>query len=134
MATIDQIKPDSPVIIDPAKHDLDRLGLMAGVEGTESITLHGEDATNFLSWVREYWRAEFEEDLQGLSTHVDHGDLLTTWVPLVTFREDLCARAAPRQEPALASLLDTLRQLLREWRSAGVDTVMISGRDARRDS
>lgn len=131
MATIDQIKSGSPVILDPAQHDLDRLVMLRTMESPTPITLQGEEAETFLRWAKEHWRAEFEQDLQGLCRHVEYGDLLTTSLPLVTFREDLCARAVPRQDEEMATLMDRLRQALREWRSSGVDTVCISGCDAR---
>ena len=131
MATLAQIKPDGPILLDPAQHDLDRPGVQVGAEGADTIRLDGAQAETFLRWVRVHWAPEFERDLQGLCVHEDLGGLLTTFVPFVTFREDLCCRTAPRKDAELAGLLDALRADTRAWRSAGVDTVSISGCDNR---
>lgn len=131
MASIDQVWCEGPVIIDPARCWLDRIGVIVGMDGAPALVLEGEKAKRFYDWVREYWRERFERDLQGLSTHPSYGPLLTTWLPLVTFREDLCARAEPRKDEALTELLDELRAAMRNWRAAGADTVFISGVDAR---
>lgn len=131
MATLAHIKPDGPILLDPAQHDLDRPGVQVGVEGADTIRLDGAQAEAFLRWVRGHWAPEFERDLQSLCIHEDLGGLLTTFVAFVTFREDLCCRAAPRKDAELAGLLDALRKDTQAWRAAGVDTVSISGCDDR---
>lgn len=131
MATLDQIKPDGPILLDAAQHDLDRAGMVVGLNGANTITLEDEDVTTFLRWAADHWRPEFERDLQSLATHKDYGDLLTTEQPLVVFREDLCVRAIPRSDEKIAELMDRLRLGMREWREAGADTVVISGCDGR---
>jgi hypothetical protein len=131
MASISDINPFSPIILDPAQFVLDRPNVTVCMDTVGSIRLDGERAETFIFWVRKHWREDFEKDLQGLATDVDLGDLLTTWIPLVTLREDLCCRTLPRENQLVAELLDELRTLTREWRAAGVDTVFISGKDAR---
>lgn len=129
MATLEKIDLLGPVLLDPAQHDLDCHGSVKQVSGVDSITLTGADASTFYAWVAEFWKELFEQDLQGLSTSEEHGDLLTTWLPLVTFREGLCTYAGPRKRVATAALLDKLRTLTRHWRDNGVDEVYISGVD-----
>jgi len=96
MATLAQIKPDGPILLDPAQHDLDRPGVQVGAEGADTIRLDGAQAETFLRWVRVHWAPEFERDLQGLCVHEDLGGLLTTFVPFVTLREDLWSDCAPQ--------------------------------------
>lgn len=129
MAKLERIDLLGPVLLDPTQYDLDCIGSVKQVTGVDSITLTGTDAATFYSWVAEFWTDLFEEDLQSLSTSEEHGDLLTTWLPLVTFREGLCTYAAPRKQVVMADLLDKLRTLTRHWRDNGVDEVYISGVD-----
>ncbi|MBA1280335.1 hypothetical protein [Stutzerimonas stutzeri] len=131
MAKLEQVERGGPVLIDPAQYDLDRWATTQSVVGVQPVELNGKDAETFFHWVAECWRPEFELNLQSLSRHETHGDLLTTWLPLVTFREDLCCRGTLRENEAIRKLLDTLRLLTREWRAAGVDTLYISGRDSK---
>jgi hypothetical protein len=93
------------------------------MEGIQDILLEAEDAETFYRWVANYWQSEFERDLQNLCESPIHGALLSTWMPLVTFREGICCRGLPKQEDAISALMERLRVLTREWRAAGVDTV-----------
>ncbi|WP_122665110.1 hypothetical protein [Pseudomonas viridiflava] len=127
MATLECIDRSGPVLIDPCQYDLDSWVILKPVPGVQPIELSGQEAKTFYQWVGKFWRTEFQKDLQGIATHVTHGDLLTTWIPLVTLREDMCCRSTPREDNDLCELLDKLRLLTREWRAAGVDTVCISG-------
>lgn len=131
MARLDQIKSESPFFIDPAQHDLDCPGMMSTMKSPERIALLGQDAIAFRRWIEESWRKEFEQDLQSLFADENGKDLLSTFLPLVTFMDDVCVRSSAHEDEETAPLMDRLRQELRSWRAAGVDTIFISGFDAR---
>lgn len=131
MATIEQLDITGPVILDPYQYDLDRPVISQPVEDVLQIRLEGEEASTFFAWVSTYWRAEFERDLQGLWTSDELGPMKTTWLPLVTLREDLCVRETPQSDLRVRELLEKLRTLMRSWRGAGVDTVYISAVEER---
>ena len=128
MAKIAWIDLDGPVLIDPFRTNPDRR-ITEPVEEQASVELSGDAARKFYKWVQSFWLDEFESDLQGLATHVRHGDVLTTGLPLAAFLEDLCCRNERGQDPSVDKLLDMLRERARAWQAAGADTVYISGRD-----
>ena len=123
MTSIKQIDLTRPLVIESAQYKLDESGVVMGVPGTQDIVLTGEDAATFYAWVVSYWQPEFEGNLQSLCSDAVHGPTLTTWMPLVTFREEICCRGLPKQDEAISALMERLRELTREWRAAGVDTV-----------
>lgn len=132
MLTIETINPGDKIFIDPYQYDLDGEGRhLRPVEGLDYIALDGEDVRTFLAWVSNSWREDFECDLQGLCEDADGRPLLTTSLPLVDFREDYCTRRPEGMDEATIQMLVELRDLTREWRGEGVDTVCISGYDAR---
>lgn len=127
MASMKQIDVTRPLVIESAQYKLDQRGVTAGVPGANDIVLEGEDAATFYAWVGSYWQPEFEHNLQSLCSDAAHGPMLTTWMPLVTFREEICCRGLPKQHEAISALMERLRGLTREWRAAGADTVYFHG-------
>jgi hypothetical protein len=127
MASIIQIDLTRPLVLESAQYKLDQGGVTVGVPGTQDIILEGEDAETFFAWVLSYWKQEFEGNLLSLCTNAAHGPMLTTWLPLVTFREDICFRGFPIHHEAILALMERLRVLTRDWRAAGVDTVYFHG-------
>jgi len=129
VAKLAWIDMEGPVLIDPFRSDLDRRVAMP-VEGQASVELFGEEARSFYKWVQNYWLDEFEHDLQSLSTHVVHGDLLTSGLPVDTFLEELCCRNERGADQSVDTLVDMLIDRTRAWREAGADAIYISGRDS----
>lgn len=131
---ISEIDTSHEVSIWPLRHSLDGPSLEL-VDGLEGITLTPAEAKMFLGWIEgTSWKSKLEEDLQSGSQDSEGNPLLSTWMPLVTFREDLCAGGRHLQDDILISLMDRLRPSTRGWRELGVDTVVISGRIRRIDS
>ncbi|HDR9068180.1 TPA: hypothetical protein QDA90_003488 [Burkholderia vietnamiensis] len=127
MSTLDAIDTDKPLTLTGYQHDLDA-ALTAPVGSLSQISLVGEDAERLLAWAAQpSWRSEFETDLQCIAQDSAGQPLLTTWIPLVTFREDFCAGGRHIQDGATQALMDRLRIEMRGWRDAGADTVDISG-------
>lgn len=126
MATLEKIDRQQPLDITPYQHDLDRPSLNF-CDGASGVVLTGQDVALFLAWAAR-WRPELEKDLQSIAQDSDGNALLTTWMPLVTFRESFCAGGRHEQDAATRGLMERLRSDLREWRGLGVDTVDISGR------
>lgn len=128
MATLKQIDVSLSLMLCPCQHDLDG-PITRFVESVEPIILDGEDVTLFLAWAQQDgWRGQFEADLQSIANDSLGRKLLTTWMPLVTFRESFCAGGRQMQDPSTQALMERLRAATREWRTAGVDTVDVSGR------
>lgn len=126
MSSIAHLSPAGPLFFDPAQFDLDRPGHLAVVSGLKPVVLEGDEAQAFLHWAAGRWKSAFERDLQKLCRHESWGDLLTTTLPLVSFREHYCTMALA-DDPEGSALLGRLRDETRGWREAGVDTVIISG-------
>jgi hypothetical protein len=128
MAQLEQIDQTLPLNITPFQRDLDA-PIMRHVDSLERIVLEGDDVAHFLVWAQHpSWRSQFEGDLQSVTNDTQGRKLLTTWLPLVTFREQFCCGGRLMQDPAMEALMDRLRVTTRDWRAAGVDTVDISGR------
>ena len=127
-ANIEDIDLTKPVYLTNVTHDLDR-PMLRVVESSTSISLPGEEGLLFIDWVKQTrWRSLIEADLQCLSQDGETGEpLLTTEIPLVVFREQLCAGGRHMQDARTADLFDRLRSLTRNWREAGGDTVTIAG-------
>jgi hypothetical protein len=125
--SLDQLDNMLPLTIDPYQCDLDRVSMRI-VEGLAPIVLAGDDVKVFLAWVAgPPWQEKFEEDLQSLANDGEGRELLTTCVPLVTFRESFCAGGRHMQDIPTQVLMESLRAQTRSWRDAGVDTVVVSG-------
>ncbi len=133
MAILESIDSNKPFFIEPAQHDLDKQNSTLCMASVPTIELQGQDAQTFYNWVKDHWRETFERDLQGLATCTVNGPLLTTWLPLVTFRHEICCYGQPRENPVYAELMDRLWKLTREWRDAGVDLVYLSGCNIKKD-
>lgn len=128
MATLNDIDRTLPMGFAPRQHDLE-VPVMRLVDGIDPIVLAGEDIQLFLDWAgQSAYRESMESDLQCLAMDSQKRDLLTTWLPLVTFRESLCNGGRHLQNSKTQALMERLRMATREWRAAGVDTVDISGR------
>ncbi|QOI07935.1 hypothetical protein [Pseudomonas savastanoi] len=129
MAKLSWIDLQGPVLIDPFRTNHDR-SITEPVEGQPSVELVGDAAHKFYEWVQRFWLDKFESDLQPLATHAEHGDLLTTGLPLASFIEDLCSRGERAQDQSTDKLLEMLSDRARAWQAAGADMVYISGRDS----
>ena len=126
--SLNQIDVRLPLDICPTQYDLD-VPVTMSVATVEPIILMGKDVALFLEWAQqETWRAQLELELQSVTNDSKGRKLYTTWIPLVTFRENFCANGRQIQDPATQALMDRLRLASREWRDAGVDTVELSGR------
>ena len=125
--SLDDIDETLPISLFPVQHDLDH-PMTDGVVGAETVNLIGDEVRLFLTWAKSpTWRASLEEDMQGIAQTDDGHPLLTTWMPLVTFRETFCGGGRMLQDEATQKMMERLRAASREWRAAGVDTVDISG-------
>lgn len=128
VTTLGNIDVSLPIDLYPYQHDLDKT-LTSPVETLKPIILCGEDVALFLSWAKQDpWREQFERDLQAIANDAQGRKLLTTWIPLVTFRESFCSGGRQMQNTATQALMERLRLDTREWRAAGVDMVDVSGR------
>lgn len=128
MATLEQINLALPLDLMPCQHDLDG-PVVRAVESVAPITLQGTDALLFMQWAKgESWRGLFEGDLQSIAEDGEGRKLLSTWIPLVTFRERFCAGGRQVQDADTQALMEHLRSLTMGWRAAQVDTVEVSGR------
>lgn len=128
MASLDEINAALPIELRPYQHDLDG-PVSRPVESLAPIILEGGDVTLFLKWAKQdSWRVRFESDLQSIENDAEGRKLLTTWLPLVTFRESFCAGGRQIQDAETQALMERLRGLTLNWRSAQVDTVDINGR------
>ncbi|GAB0154651.1 hypothetical protein [Marinobacterium sp. BA1] len=127
MATLEDINPSMPLELWPYQHDLDA-AITQPVDAIEPIILQGADVEAFLQWAKtDYWKPRFEEDLQCISQDSEGRNLLTTWMPLVTFRERFCSGGRQLQSSEIQVLMERIRAQSRNWRSLEVDTVDISG-------
>ncbi|TES61107.1 hypothetical protein E2P84_43840 [Burkholderia cepacia] len=127
MSTLEEICTDKPVTLTAYRHDLD-LPLTVPVAPLSQISLIGDDASRFLAWAAQPgWRSAFETDLQCIAQDGAGQPLLTTWMPLITFRESFCAGGRQLQDNETRSLMTRLRAEMRAWREAGADTVDVSG-------
>lgn len=126
MAKLNEVDQRGPVLLEPVQYDMDREGVIVSVPDLGFITLKDSEAKTFFAWVDEYWLDEYESNLKAFSDDPEYGAQVTTTIPLVIFREVLCVRYVARQYPPTADLLKKLRDLTYQWRSRGVDTVMIS--------
>ncbi len=128
MASLDDIDASLPLELWACQHDLDGPATRL-VESVAPIILEGADVVLFLQWAKqESWRERFECDLQSIANDEEGRKLLTTWIPLVTFRESFCAGGRQLQDPDTQELMERIRALTLNWRSAQVDTVDINGR------
>lgn len=127
MRTLEEINLSMPLELWPYQHDLD-CAITQPVDSVEPIILHGADVEAFLQWAKtDYWRPRFEEDLQSVAQDSEGRRLLTTWLPLVTFRESFCSGGRQLQSPDIQLLMERLREQSRSWRTLEVDTVDING-------
>lgn len=127
MRTLEEFDLSMPLELWPYQHDLDA-AISQPVDSVEPIILMGADAEAFLQWAKtDYWRPRFEEDLQSVSQDFDGRKLLTTWIPLVTFRESFCSGGRQLQGEEIQLLMERLREQSRSWRALEVDTVDVSG-------
>lgn len=128
MATLEQIDLSHPLELYPYQHDLD-VAFTRPVETEKPIILKGADVELFLSWAKQDgWRHHFEEDLQSVAQDQEGKPLLTTWMPLVTFREHFCLGGRNLQDSDTRILMERIREQTKNWRASQVDTVDISGR------
>jgi len=128
MATIERIDLSLPVDLMPFQHDLNGPTIRP-VNALAPVILEGADVALFLAWAKQpTWRHQFESDLQSLVNDAQGRKLLTTWMPLVTFRERFCNGGRHLQDESTQGLMERLRIATSEWRTAGVDTVEVSGR------
>lgn len=126
--TLEQIDPTLRLEILPCRHHLD-LPVIQAVHDLKPIILAGCDVRLFLNWAGQTsWRRVFEEEMQCLAQDAVGHLLLTTWIPLVVFRERFCLGGRGLQEAGTRALMDRLRETTRDWRTACVDTVELSGR------
>lgn len=125
MATLEMINWAMPVYVEARQHDQAE-PMIRSLESVERIKLEGVEANTFSKCASVAWRSNIEADLQCLCAD-DIGELLSSFVPLVTFREDMCRRSAARQDMAAQALTDKLTCLTSGWRDAGADLVCISG-------
>ncbi len=103
--------------------------MVSPINGIAPIVLEGTDVALFMAWaIQPPWRAAFESDLQSVANDAQGRQLLTTWVPLVIFRERFCLGGREMQNAVTQALMLRLRELTRDWRTGGVDTVEIFGR------
>lgn len=127
MRTLDEIDLSMPLELRPYQHDLD-YAVIQPATSVEPIILQGADIEVFLQWAKtDYWRPRFEEDLQSISQDYEGRALVTTWMPLVTFRERFCSGGRQLQEAETQVLMERIREQSRSWRSLEVDTVDITG-------
>lgn len=125
--TVENFDRDCAIELSPFQHDLDSPSYNY-VDGVDKIKLSLEETNLFLDWISESsWREKIEEDLQSIAQDENGTALVTTWLPLVTFRESLCGGGRQLQHKPMQDLMEKLRALTREWRGHQVDTVDISG-------
>lgn len=128
MRMLDHIDVELPLEIVPMTQDLD-VPMIGKTDGLSAIVLQGQDVTTFLNWAKSTgWRGELERDLQSLSMDSQNRKMLSTWMPLVTFRTNFCGGGRQMQDEATQALMERLRFETREWRAAGCDLVDLSGR------
>lgn len=128
MRTLEDLDLSRPLYLSPYQHDLDASIIVVPVDSLEPIILEGDDIEAFLQWAKiDYWRPRFEEDLQSVSQDSEGRQLLTTWIPLVTFREVFCSGGRDLQGEKTKILMDRLREQTKGWRALEVDTVDVSG-------
>jgi hypothetical protein len=123
MSTLEQIDRNKVLQFEPYQHD----GNYIPVENLDTIIIEGDNVGLFLDWVSgETWRPVLEQELYSMFED-DQGPLLTTWLPLVTFRNSLCGGGRNMQNTATQKLMDYIVESTRGWRDAGCDEVYISG-------
>lgn len=128
MRTLEDLDLSRPLYLSPYQYDLDASIIVVPVDSLEPIILEGDDVEAFLHWAKiDYWRPRFEEDLQSVAQDSEGHKLLTTWIPLVTFREVFCSGGRHLQEEKTQILMDRLREQTKGWRALEVDTVDVSG-------
>lgn len=126
--TLDEIDPSKPVHLTNYRHDLDR-PMTEYIKDCPIIVLPPEEGGLLLTWVRQTrWKGLIEADLQSLCQDSQTGEpFLTAWVPLVCFREEICSGGRQMQDAPTIALMTKLRDLTRNWRDLGGDTVFIDG-------
>lgn len=126
MGKIQRIDSSMPLTIDPFRRDLDK-PIMRGVENLQPVSVEGEDVGLFLDWMMQPpWRSLFETDLECIAER-EGRKLLSTTLPLATFRYGFCGGGRVAQDENTACLMDRIVAETRPWRDAGADTVVLSG-------
>ena len=99
------------------------------VEGLHApLLVAGAEAHAFLDWAGSAnWRSQFERDLQCIAEDEAGNPLLTSWMPLVTFREQFCRQGLGQQDPVIQALMQRLLDATAGWAAAGANQVDLSG-------
>jgi hypothetical protein len=126
MASLEEIDQSRIVEFRACQYKDDNCIMLIGVEELPSIIINGADVALLLNlMMRDYWRNQWEEDLQSISMNENNEPLLTSWMPLVTFRSMFC-HAYPVDE-GLSMLLLQLRKKVNNWRDKGCEIVEFNG-------
>ncbi|WP_226034341.1 hypothetical protein [Aquitalea palustris] len=123
---LEQLDVSRPLALE-ARHNT---GFMSDlVEGLHvPLQVAGAEAQTFLAWAGSTgWRRQFERDLQCIAQDEEGQPLLTTWMPLDTFREQFCRQGLAQQDPAIPALMQRLLDATASWAAAGANEVDLSG-------
>lgn len=126
MGLISEIDRTKAIMLSPFQYHLDNPGHLLSVDDVDPIRLSLSHSQSLIDWIASssYWRAELERDLQCLAEDLEGHPLLTTWMPLTTFRNVFCSNTAITQD--LPDLSAYLYRSTRHWRDAGVEVVDIT--------
>lgn len=128
MATqLEDIDQTQAITLVPERHDLDH-PLTDIVDSLDCIVIDGPDVARFIRWAATVtWRPVFEAGIHSTSEDVVHRPLISTHIPLYTFRYEFCGGGRQAQDDETAALMDHLRARTRSWREYQVDLVGIDG-------
>ncbi|WP_210498868.1 hypothetical protein [Vibrio crassostreae] len=124
MRTIEELDDGKVIELIGYQYYLDNPAHSTYVKDLEPIFLTPQEAKVFIGWAKScYYRRALEEDLQSIANDKDGNPLLTTWVPLTTFRNHMCF--ATSQSPSeTKKLLKSLYDRTITWRDKGVEEVV----------
>ena len=122
------MRKDKPIVLTPMQYNLDSSCHLNHVDGTLKLTISDPlDAELLINWLNQrHWKERLVSQLQSISENLAGEPLLSTWVPLVELRYNICS-LSPNGDKDIQALLTQIFTETRPWRDPGVDTVDITG-------
>lgn len=125
--TLEDIDRRMPVSFSAWKQDAER-PITSHAEGTQPVQLAGHGAAAFLALASaSAWRVQIEADLQLLAVDRDGQPLLSSFMPLSAFLDNLRSIELGDGGAEFVHALDRLRAVAGSWACAGADLVCFDG-------